>query len=117
MKQLFKLIMASIIMIITINSQAFAQGTHAGKAIKNASAAGSHASQSAAHSIAATGQVVSGIIAVPLMSAGAVGGVSARMGEELRDAANAPATGPLEISDETVTTGPAPDQAIFPKDI
>ena len=114
MKKLITSLTALTVLMITACTQSFAQDSHTGNAIKHAGAASSHASRSAAHSIAATGQVVSGVIAVPLMSAGAVGAASARLGEELWDAATAPAGGPLEISEETVTAGPAPDEAVHP---
>ena len=117
MKKAITLITAVVMMMITTCSLSFAQETHAGQAVKHTGAASSHASRSAAHSIAASGQVVSGVIAVPLMSAGVVGAASAQAGEALWDGATAPAHGPLEISDETVTAGPAPDKAMLPKDM
>jgi hypothetical protein len=117
MKTLFTSILAFTLMITTTCGLSFARDTHASKAVKHAGAAGSHASRSAAHSVAASGQVVSGVIAVPLMSAGAMGAASAQAGEALWEASAAPAHGPLEISEETVTAGPAPDQAILPRDM
>lgn len=86
--------------------------THSGKAASHGSQASQHASGSAAHAIMASGQVVSGAASVPFMASGASGAVSAQIGEDLNKAATAPADGPLEISDETITVGPPPDQAM-----
>lgn len=117
MKKFFRLFGITVIMYVTTCSLSFAQGTHSGQAVKHSVAASSHAGQSAVHSVAAVGRVVSGVVAIPLMSAGAAGAVSADMGEALWDAANAPAGGPLELTDETITVGPPPDKAVAPRDI
>ncbi len=57
-------------------------------------------------------KLVSGVAAVPLKAAGAVGELSGDMGDSLWEAANAPADGPLPVTDDAVTVGPPPGEAI-----
>lgn len=89
--------------------------THAGQAVNEAGQSSAHASASAAHSIAASGQVTSGLLAVPLLSGAAVSGsvanTSAGSGNALMQAATAPIGTPLPISQETITVVP-PDVAL-----
>ncbi|MDR3368014.1 hypothetical protein [Rhodoferax sp.] len=98
---------------------ALAQDTsQAGQAVTNALQASGHASASAAHSIAASGQLTSAAIAIPLMSAGAVAGSvgaasTGAAGESMR-AATAPIGTPLEITDESITVM-SPKEALKPK--
>ncbi|MEH0021631.1 MAG: hypothetical protein V6Z89_18390 [Desulfobacter sp.] len=91
---------------------AFSQDTHSGRAVNHGSQAASHASGSAAHAISASGQAVSGAASVPFMVSGAAGASSAQIGEDLHNAASEPIGTPLEITDETITIGPPPDQAL-----
>jgi hypothetical protein len=108
---LLSLALSSIIML---SSGSFAGDTHSGQAVEEASKAGSHASASAAHSVAAGGQVTSAASAVPLIVSGAAGAVSGEVGKELMESATAPIGAPLEITDETIMAGPAPDKALAP---
>jgi hypothetical protein len=100
-------------------SAAWAQGTsQAGQAVTNGSQASGHASASAAHSIAASGQLTSAAIAIPLMSAGAVAGTvgsasTGAAGGSMR-ATTAPIGTPLEVTDESVTVM-SPKEALKPK--
>ncbi|MBW1650072.1 MAG: hypothetical protein JRJ44_05265 [Deltaproteobacteria bacterium] len=91
---------------------AFAGDTHSGQAAAESAKAGSHVSKSVAHAIMGTGQVVSAASAVPLAISGAVGGVSAELAKDLMDAATRPIGEPLEITDETVSVDPPPDQVL-----
>jgi len=106
-------IVASFVMILSVHS--FAADTHSAQAVKEGSKASSHASASAAHSIAASGQVTSAASAVPLAIGASIGAVSGKMAKNLMDAATAPIGTPLEITDESVTAGPPPDQALTQK--
>lgn len=117
MKQIFSSIITIIVIMITSCGQSFAQGSHSGQSLNNSFAASNHASKSIAHSVAASGQVVSGVVSIPLISAGALGAASAQAGDALWEAATAPANGPLKISNETVTAGPPPDEAVLKQDI
>jgi hypothetical protein len=111
MKKIKVLAISSVfIMVLSVNL--FAGDTHSGQAVKEAAKAGSHASASAAHSIAGSGQVTSAVSAVPLSVVGSVGAVSTEIAKDLMEAATAPIGAPLEISDEAVTVGPPPDKAL-----
>ena len=72
----------------------------------------SKASQASVHSIAASGQVVSAAVAVPMIIVGQSAKVSAQIGEALWEAAKARNGEPFEIAEETVTAGPPPDEAV-----
>ena len=85
---------------------------NAADSAKNASAASVHASKGIALGIAASGQATLGVIAVPLLSAGAVsggvGGASTAAGNSSAEASGIATTGPLPITNETITvTSPA----------
>ncbi len=114
MKKLKTLAIASAVtMIWTVNS--FGGDTHSGQAVKEAGKAGSHASASAGHAIVGSGQVTSAASAVPLAIAGSAGAVSTEIAKDLMEAATAPIGTPLEITDESVTAGPPPNEALVPK--
>ena len=100
----------SIVMILSFNS--FAGETHRGRAVIEAGRASSHASASAGHAIAGSAQVTSAVSAAPLFVIGAVGVVSTEIANELMDIATAPVGAPLVITDENVTAGPSPDDAL-----
>jgi hypothetical protein len=116
--QLFsKLILISSLFSFGIIGHAFAgsEDTHAGQAVNNGVQASGHASASAAHSIIASGQVVSAAAVVPLSIGGAVlvsGGIaSAGAAHGSAKAASAPIGTPLEITDEAIVTMP-PNEAL-----
>lgn len=92
-----------------------AENTHAEEAVKKSAQASGNASASAAHSIAASGQVTSAAVAVPLKAVGAVGAASAQAGDGLSKAASAPIGTPLQVTDEAITAGPLPSEAMKPK--
>lgn len=72
-----------------------------------------HSVQASAHSVGAAAKLTSAAVAMPLVAVGAVGHVSGEAGKALLDEANSDFDTPLTVSDETVTAGPAPDQAIY----
>ena len=81
-----------------------------------------HSSQAVTHSIQAIGEsmvagakLVSGVAAVPLKAAGAVGTLSGDLGDSLWEAANAPVGAPLPVTDDAITVGPPPDKALKPE--
>ncbi|MDD2884814.1 MAG: hypothetical protein PHT48_07220 [Dechloromonas sp.] len=89
--------------------------THASRAISESGQASTHASASAAHSIVASGQVVSAAAAVPLSIGGAVlgsaGTASTAAARDSMRAPTAPIGTPLHVTDETVTVIP-PNEAL-----
>lgn len=110
----FKIALLILASIFT-NLAVAGEDTHARQALKNSAQASGHASASAAHTIAASGQVTSAAVAVPLSVGGAVlstaGAVSANMAKGSMKAATAPIGTPLEITDEAVITTP-PNEAL-----
>jgi hypothetical protein len=111
MKKTNFFIVVSILFLIWGNT-CFGNDTHSTQAVNEAGKAGSNASKSAAHSIAASGQVTSAASAIPLAIGGSVGAESSEIAKDLMDAATAPAGTPLIITDETITIGPPPDEAL-----
>lgn len=89
--------------------------THAGRAATLSGQASAATSGSAAHAIAASGQVTSAAIAVPLAVGGSAltsaGTASTASANASMDAATAPIGTPLPITDESMTSIP-PDQAL-----
>lgn len=110
-----KLSLVICMLALSMSANAFSAETHSGQAVEEASKAGSHASASAAHSIVASGQVTSAASAVPLAIGGSAGAVSTEIAKDLMDAATAPIGTPLKITDESVTAGPPPNEALAPK--
>lgn len=109
-----KLTIALTMFSVLISANSFAGKTHSGQAVAEAGKASSHAVGSVAHGTIASGQAASAAAAVPLAVAGAAGAVSAKISKDLMDAAKAPVGAPLEISDESVTAGPPPNEALAP---
>lgn len=111
MKKINSLVIAFwVVSILAGNS--YGAETHSGQAVEEASKAGSHASKGSAHGIIGSGQATSAASAVPLAVGGSAGAVSTEIAEDLMDAAAAPVGAPLEITEETVTAGPPPDEAL-----
>lgn len=106
-------IAASMTMILSVDS--YGGDTHSGRAVAESGKAGSHASAAAGHAVAGSGQATSAASAVPLAIVGSVGAVSAEMAKDLMEAATAPIGTPLEVTDEPVTAGPPPNEALAPK--
>jgi hypothetical protein len=101
------------------SGSAFAQADQqAAEGVKQGVMASGHASASAAHSIIASGQVTSGVAAVPLsMGAVAVGSAavgSARAANDSAISAAAPIGTPLPVTDDAIVTVP-PDVALKKK--
>lgn len=86
--------------------------TYSGRAVAESGRAASHAGNSVANGLAASGQATSAAAAVPLAVAGSIGIVCNEMANGLMEAATAPAGSPLPLTDETVTAGAPPDEAL-----
>lgn len=113
---MFNRIVSSVFLAALASSTAYAEeDTHAGRAITYSGQASAATSGSAAHSIAASGQVTSAASAIPLSVGGAVlgsaGAVSAQAAHDSMKAATAPIGTPLNITDEAITTMP-PNEAL-----
>jgi hypothetical protein len=90
---------------VTAQAQAGGASHHVSKAL-------AHSLEAVAHTTVAGMKVVSGAVALPLVIVGEIGQVSGDAGEELWEEANRPIGEPLVISDEVVTAGPAPREAM-----
>jgi len=74
--------------------------------IANAAASVKHSGKAVKHGAVASGQLVSGAVAVPLVVVGELGKATGKAGEALMDIATDKE--PLEISDVNVTAEPTP---------
>ncbi len=107
------IILSSVVCFsLAFSFNCLAADSHMGRALKESGKASGHASKGAGHAIVSTGQVASGVSAVPLAVAGSAGAVSNEIAKDLLKAATAPPGTPLEVTDETVSAGPAPDKAM-----
>jgi hypothetical protein len=109
----------AVVVAATMGNTVYADDeTHAGRAVSEALQSSGHASASAAHSIAASGQVTFAASAIPLSIGGAIlgsaGAVSAGAARDSMRAATAPIGTPLEITDEVITVVP-PNEALKAK--
>jgi len=78
----------------------------AADSVGNAGASLNHSGKAIKHAAIASGQVVSGAAAVPLIAVGEVGKASGKAGEALMNVATD--TQPLEVTDMNLTAEPAP---------
>lgn len=83
-------------------STAYAKGPS-----ENASAASKHSVLAGSHGLKASGQIASGVVAIPLLAVGSVGAMSMNAGTALIEVATDTAK-PLEISDKTITADRSP---------
>lgn len=105
-------IVSTVTLIWSANS--FASENHSGQAIRETGKSGSHASASVGHALAGSGQVTSAASAMPFAIVGSAGAVSTKVSNELMEAATAPIGTPLEITEESITVGPPPSEALVP---
>lgn len=88
---------------------------HADQAVRAGTQASGNTSASAGHSLAATGQLASGIIATPILASGLItlgaGSAAVQSGGALVDAASRSVGKPLPITDETISILP-PNKAL-----
>lgn len=102
MKNLRNIIAAtSTVLLLSLGQSALAA-----ESIGNASTALKHSGQAIKHGAIASGQLVSGAVAVPLVVVGEAGKLSGKAGETLMNIATD--NEPLDISDTSVTAAPSP---------
>lgn len=97
---------------LILGMQSALAGDNIGASVSHASQASAHSAMSALHALAASGRVVLGVSAVPLLVSGSVGTVSGRLGSDMLEAANAPIGTPLVVTEETFSVGPPPDAVL-----
>jgi len=107
-----KNLLSAVVISLMLCANSFAGETHSGRALEESGKASIHASASIAHGIAGSGQVVSAVAAVPFYAIGTIGEASKEVGITLMEAATAPIGTPLIITEETVTAGPPPNDAL-----
>ena len=85
------------------------------QAVKAAGRASGNVAASAGHSLVATGQLASGVVATPLLASGAiavgVGSAAVQAGGSLMNTATSPIGTPLPVTEETVSIIP-PNKAL-----
>lgn len=112
----FVVFSVSFAMFLSVSTYSFAQSiAESQQAVKESVKAGSAASKASIHAIAASGQTTSAASAVPLLISGAAGTASGKAGSDLLNTATQPIGQPLQVTDETITVGPPPDQALKAK--
>ncbi len=106
-----------IITFAYVLSTSYHPAATAGESIGTASDASGHASAAVTMGVAASGQATLGVLAVPMLSVGAIGnGVGASgttLGNASAAAAGLPASGPLPLTDKTITVT-SPSEALKP---
>lgn len=100
MKQFHKMLSLGVVTVM------LSHAVFAADSIGNAAASVKHSGKAIKHGAVASGQLVSGAVAVPLVVVGEIGKASGKAGEALMDVATDKQ--PLEISDENITAEPAP---------
>lgn len=99
---------ALLLFTVGISTQCMAEGSYSQQAVQESSKACSHAGTGASYGLAASGQAVSAVAAVPFAVAGSIGAVSGHIADGLMHGASAP----LPLTDESITAGPPPDVAL-----
>jgi hypothetical protein len=108
-------IIAFITLSICVTGCSFTQCNQGRDALKEAGKASSGARKSSIHAVAASGRTTSAVSSVPFLIGGAAGAASGKAGSDLQQTATQPIGQPLDITDEAITVGPPPDQALNTK--
>lgn len=97
---------------LIFSNSAFAEGSiqHFGNSAQHLKQSTQHTAGSIGHALVGSGKLVSGAVALPFKAIGKAGEASEALGDLLWE--NATGESPLEVSDHTVTAGPAPTVAI-----
>jgi hypothetical protein len=107
----------SVLTLWALNATA-TPAQHAQQSVQAGGRASGNSVASAGHSLAATGQLVSGVVAVPFLASGTValgaGSAAVQAGGASMNAASRPAAAPLPLTDETISILP-PSSAAQPQ--
>lgn len=101
-----KLITLTSMLALTIST------AHAKGPSENASTASKHSVLAGSHGLKASGQIASGVIAVPLLAVGSVGALSMNAGSTLIDVATGSDNKKLEVTDKTITADRSPAEVM-----
>lgn len=108
-----KLCSALVATSLLFSTGAFAEGSlqHFGNSAQHVKQSAQHTAGSVGHAAVGSGKLVSGVVAVPLKVIGKAGDASDAVGDLLWE--NATGEEALEVTEDTVTAGPAPMVAIY----
>ncbi len=101
-----------ILAISLISTVAFATPVFAAGSGEHASGSVRHSGMAVSHAGASGVKLVAGVVAVPFKALGAIGNLSGQAGDSMLDFATGDNEQGLEISEESVTAGPSPKQAM-----
>ena len=93
--------------LVVFSSQSFAQGS-----MQNFSTALDNSGKAVGNSVVGTVKLSAAVIGAPLFVSGKIGEAMGDAGEGLIDFANSTESESLPITDENITTGPNPKQAL-----
>jgi hypothetical protein len=94
--------------LLQVSGGVMAEGSvqHFGQSTQHVGQSAKHSAQAVGNTAVGVTKLVSGVVAIPFKGVGAVGSLSETVGDFLWD--NASGDVALEVSEETVTAGPAP---------
>ena len=97
-----------LIGLLQVSGGVMAEGSvqHFGQSAEHIGQSAIHSAEAFGNTIVGSTKLVSGVLAVPFKGLGVIGSLSDTVGDFLWDSASANES--LEISEETVTAGPAP---------
>jgi len=105
-----KLLLTSTVLIslLNVSGSAMAEGSvqHFGQSAQHVTQSATHSAKAVGNAAVGATKLVSGVVAIPFKGLEAVGSLSETVGDFLWE--NASGNAELEISEETVTAGPAP---------
>jgi hypothetical protein len=97
---------------LLFSSGTFAEGSvqHFADSAQHLKQSTQHTAGSIGHTLVGSGKLISGVVALPFKAIGKAGEASSAVGELLWD--NATGQSSLEVTENTVTAGPAPMVAV-----
>lgn len=104
----------ALLVAITLSGSVVAEGSiqHFGQSASHLGQSTSHSAQAVGNALVGTTKLASGVAAIPFKGIGAAATASNKLGDFLWNNATGTADDALEISDESVTAGPAPALAM-----
>lgn len=109
-----RLSIPALVAALMISGSVLAEGSvqHFGQSANHLGQSAVHSADSTGHALVGTAKLVSGVVAIPFKGIGSVAKASNALGDMLWNNATGKENTALEISDETVTAGPAPTLAM-----
>lgn len=109
-----RLSIPALVTALMISGSVLAEGSvqHFGQSANQLGQSAVHSADSTGHALVGTAKLLSGVVAIPFKGVGVAANASNALGDLLWDNATGNESNQLEISDETVTAGPAPTFAM-----